>query len=252
MEATEPLLTKVIVDVTTNLTNGFSREIVKLTNGSSHTDPEGEPQLLVLSAASQASLSSMAENLKCWVSAANPKTFKLSDLAYTLGVRRSIYSWKYAFVASSPEEVVSQLSKLGLPKSKSPTISRLTFIFTGQGAQWYAMGRELFLASNTYRESITKSDSLLRSLGCPWSLAEELLRSKEYSKMGNSELAQPATTAIQIALVNLLASFGIKPERVCGHSSGEIAAAFATGALTHEAAVEVSVTLNILLRRSSV
>ena len=84
---------------------------------------------------------------------------------------------------------------------------------------------------------------LLRSdLGCRWSLIKELLKTKEESQIGFSEIAQPATTAIQIALVDLLDDFGIVPQRVCGHSSGEIAAAYAAGALTHKAAIEMYAT----------
>ena len=53
-------------------------------------------------------------------------------------------------------------------------------------------------------------------------------------------ISQPATTAIQIALVSLLASWKIKPSAVVGHSSGEIAAAYAAGALTLDQCMQIS------------
>ena len=53
-------------------------------------------------------------------------------------------------------------------------------------------------------------------------------------------ISQPATTAIQIALVSLLASWNIKPSAVVGHSSGEIGAAYAAGALTLNQCMQVS------------
>lgn len=68
----------------------------------------------------------------------------------------------------------------------------------------------------------------------------ELGRDAETSKVSTGQIAQPATTAIQIALVDLLSIFKIRPSTVLGHSSGEIAAAYAAGALTQESAMSVS------------
>ena len=66
-----------------------------------------------------------------------------------------------------------------------------------------------------------------------WCL-EELSRSKESSLLRNAYMAQPSCTAVQMALVNLLSSWNINPIGVVGHSSGEIAAAYASGAVTFE------------------
>lgn len=225
------------------LSNGTTHHLDEsdLLNGNAHsmTAQEDTPHLFVLSAASQASLSSMASSLKDWVSNHQSSSICLRDLAHTLGVRRSLYSWRSSFVATSLDEVVSELGQVGSRGTKESKKSNLTYIFTGQGAQWFAMGRELLLTSPRFRESVAKSDNLLKSLGCPWSLIDELLKTKGDSKIGNSEIAQPATTALQVALVGLLDGFGIVPQRVCGHSSGEIAAAYAAGALNHEAAIEM-------------
>lgn len=86
--------------------------------------------------------------------------------------------------------------------------------------------------------SIIKSENLLLDMGCDWLLSKEMFADENSSRLGDSELAQPATTGLQIALVDLLSSLGVVPSRVVGHSSGEIAAAYATGALTHESAME--------------
>jgi acyl transferase domain-containing protein len=61
---------------------------------------------------------------------------------------------------------------------------------------------------------------------------EELLKPAESSQLARAELAQPLTTAIQIAMVQRLQGIGIEPTDVVGHSSGEIAAAYASGALS--------------------
>lgn len=60
------------------------------------------------------------------------------------------------------------------------------------------------------------------------------------SIMDTASLSQPATTAVQIALVDLLSSWGISPCAVCGHSSGEIAAAYAAGILDLQACLAVA------------
>ena len=69
---------------------------------------------------------------------------------------------------------------------------------------------------------------------------DELSKDASTSRVGNASLSQPLTTAIQIALVDLLASWNIKPARVVGHSSGEIAAAYCAGVLTQESAMAVA------------
>lgn len=70
--------------------------------------------------------------------------------------------------------------------------------------------------------------------------ADELLKNEEESRVQEAELAQPLSTAIQIALVDVLGEFGIRPTSVVGHSSGEIAAAYASGAISAEVAIAVS------------
>lgn len=67
--------------------------------------------------------------------------------------------------------------------------------------------------------------------------ADELLKPVESSRVNVAELSQPLCTAIQIALFNKLQAAGVRPAAVVGHSSGEIAAAYATGAISFEAAI---------------
>jgi acyl transferase domain-containing protein len=69
---------------------------------------------------------------------------------------------------------------------------------------------------------------------------EELSKDKEQSLLHQVHISQPACTAIKLALVNLLESWGIRPYAVTGHSSGEIAAAFAAGALTLDTYLKIA------------
>lgn len=181
-----------------------------------------------------------------------------TNLAYTLSERRTMMPWRFAVVTStdSPEMIRSSLevalSSLSL-SSLSRTVTQrppVTYIFTGQGAQWYAMGRELLHTSTVFGYSIAKSAKFLSSLGAQWSLLEELERSSATTRVYDSEIGQPCATAIQIALVDTLAFLGVKPSTVVGHSSGEIAAAYACRAISHEDAIKISYTRGFLSKRA--
>jgi acyl transferase domain-containing protein len=210
-----------------------------VTNGISQAADYDGHRLYVLSAASEASLLGAATNLAKWLSSRESGASDLSDLSYTLATRRSLHAWRSVIVSPNTTDLIEQLSRIVPVKARLASRPQIAFIFTGQGAQWHAMGRETIASSQVFRDSITKSSILLKDWGNEWSLEEELLRDEDSSRLGESQLAQPATTAIQIALVDLFASFGIAPQRVCGHSSGEIGAAYAAGCLSHEAALKV-------------
>ena len=198
------------------------------------------PQLLVLTAKSERSLLKRASDLATWLSNSSSKDNDLCSLAYTLSARRTHMPWRCSVVANSFQDLRSSLTKRTFQVTKTSTDIRLAYLFTGQGAQWFAMGRELIVAQPEYRKSLVKSDQILQSLGATWGLVEELSLNKSTSRIDESEIAQPATTAIQIALVDLLSSVGIQPTAVLGHSSGEIAAGYAAGALSHFAALSIS------------
>lgn len=120
---------------------------------------------------------------------------------------------------------------------------QIGFVFTGQGAQWHAMGRELYGQHGyaVYTSALDRADRYLRRLGAHWSLVDELtLRDAKDSQVSEAHISQPACTVVQLCLVDLLRSWGIRPAAVTGHSSGEIAAAYAAGFITFEAAVAVA------------
>ncbi|KAK1147260.1 Type I Iterative Polyketide synthase (PKS) [Aspergillus melleus] len=154
----------------------------------------------------------------------------VAALAYTLSERRSVFDWRSFAVAESMEGLLASLQR-SLPKlpraAKSPSCA---FVFTGQGAQWYAMGREL-QEYDIFKQSIIAADKYLISLGCPWSALEELNRPEDQSCINEPQISQPLCTVLQIALVDLLYHWGLRPKAVVGHSSGEIAAAYAAGAI---------------------
>ena len=153
------------------------------------------------------------------------------SLAFTLGQRRSVFPWKLAVVATNHVTMLQSLAAPGNTRMKSGNPPKIGFVFTGQGSQWATMGRELMHTYPVYALAIREADEVLLSLGAPWSLVDELEKPKPHSNIDRCNISQPACTALQIALVELLRSWGINPARVIGHSSGEIAAAYAAGVL---------------------
>lgn len=163
----------------------------------------------------------------------------LNDLAHTMS-RRSKLAWRSHVLARSLVELETRLAS-PLPKPlRARTIVNVAFVFTGQGAQWYGMGREL-LCYPVFRESLAACRVYLQNeCCCPWDLLDELAKDKEHSRIDQAALAQPACTALQVAIVDLLRSWNIQPGRVVGHSSGEIAAAYCAGLLSRESAWRAS------------
>jgi acyl transferase domain-containing protein len=88
-------------------------------------------------------------------------------------------------------------------------------------------------------------------MGSSWSLLEELAKNKEESNVDHPWLAQPACTAIQVALADLLLSWGVRPTRVVGHSSGEIAAAAVAGKLDRTSALKAAYFRGVVSSRQT-
>ncbi|OTA08257.1 PKS protein [Trichoderma parareesei] len=115
------------------------------------------------------------------------------------------------------------------------------FVFTGQGAQYANMAKELVEHDAGFLASIRDLDEVLQSLPAEykpsWTLEQTILDKPSESKINDVTRSQPICTAVQIALVNTLRSWGVTPTSVIGHSSGEIAAAYSAGHLTASEAI---------------
>jgi acyl transferase domain-containing protein len=104
------------------------------------------------------------------------------------------------------------------------------------------MGKSLFLHSASFRCTITQLESNLKDIPDPpsWSLTEEILRPDDPARTSSAEISQPLCTALQVAVVDLLKKCGITFSAVVGHSSGEIAAAYAAGVLSARDAILIA------------
>ncbi|KAL9595035.1 MAG: hypothetical protein Q9219_006685 [cf. Caloplaca sp. 3 TL-2023] len=203
-----------------------------------------QPRLFIFSAADEHGINRAVAALREHLSSSSLSSTKypysyLQNLAYTLSEKRSKLPWRSSTTAHSVEELQENLvSRLSKPvrSSTNPTIS---FIFTGQGAQWAGMGQELDIFT-VFRRSLERSEMYLRGLSCSWSLLDELQKEGGSSDIDSPEKSQPICTAVQIALVDLLTDWGISPRAIVGHSSGEIAAVYCAHGLSHESAIKVA------------
>jgi acyl transferase domain-containing protein/surfactin synthase thioesterase subunit/NAD(P)-dependent dehydrogenase (short-subunit alcohol dehydrogenase family) len=171
----------------------------------------------------------------------------LKDICFSAGTRRSLHEHKLAVGARSKAELKEHLEAFLLEETrpgmtyarslpaKSPKIG---FIFSGQGPQWYAMGQQLLQSSPVFRDAILQIDALFSQVA-DWSLLDEMNKDEATSRVSETRIAQPAIMAIQIGLTELWKSWGVSPQGCVGHSIGEVAAAYAAGALTLAQAVEV-------------
>ena len=185
---------------------------------------------------------SQAERLAAFI-AKNPHV-NVVDLARTLGTRRSKLSGRgYALAGQKTlgEDLEADVLQNRIP-GKSYSAHPFAFVFTGQGAQWPEMGKELITEFSSFKGSIQELDSVLQKLHerPEWTLEQAILEPSATSQINHVTRSQPVCTAVQIALVELLSRWGVTPKAVIGHSSGEIAAAYASGRLTSTQAIIVA------------
>ncbi|KAF3223872.1 hypothetical protein TWF679_000305 [Orbilia oligospora] len=172
------------------------------------------------------------------------RSVTIQDFAHTLGSRRSFLE-KRAYLLTSPGSYHEDLNPANLRTIAVPVrqnVSPFAFVFNGQGAQWPQMCMELFDEFAVFRNAIAEMDSVLQKLphAPRWHLKDILCDSKATSRIQDPVYSQPACTAIQVGLVLLLQSWGVKPNVVIGHSSGEISAAFAAGFISLAEAIAIA------------
>lgn len=224
--------------------NGHSNEAVRSPQSAQETSHTILSPFL-FSAASEISL---RQSLTAYMASLEPSIQDVpsKDLAWTLRQRRSTLPYRAAFSAHCTEDLRSQLqasleasSTVGV---KALGTGRVLGIFTGQGAQYTRMGAELIEKSEFARTIIQELEGYLADTpekdGPAWSLEAEILTAN--TRVYEAEISQPVCTAIQILLVDLLRIGGICFDVVVGHSSGEIAAAYAAGFLTARDAIYIA------------
>ncbi|PSB25824.1 type I polyketide synthase [Stenomitos frigidus] len=217
-------------------------------------------QLLPLSARSPVALQALALSYRSFLLSETARRLPLSDICYTASVRRSHHPYRLPVVGHSHTEMVEHLDAFlqdansieepidSSRQSHSLNQPPIVFVFSGQGPQWWAMGRELLEREPVFQAALQQCDALFYDCAS-WSLLHELTADEASSRLQETAIAQPILFALQVALAALWQSWGVVPEAVVGHSMGEVAAAYVSGALNLPDAVQVIFHRSRLLQR---
>ncbi|TPX06876.1 uncharacterized protein E0L32_002372 [Thyridium curvatum] len=181
------------------------------------------------------------------------KTTSVGNLRHTLACRRSALPHKITFSASTIDELITsietRLAEQGKAEkssfgSRSSQKDAILGIFTGQGAQWPTMGTKLIESQPAALKLIEILDESLQTLPeadrPQWKILDELRKDKDASRIAEAALSQPLCTAVQLVLVDVVRAANIRFTAVVGHSSGEIAAAYAAGFISAKDAIRIA------------
>jgi acyl transferase domain-containing protein/acyl carrier protein len=194
--------------------------------------------LLALSARSEPELRSLASRYADHL-ASRPDD-ALADVCFTANTGRAMFRQRLAATAGTSSELSERLAAFAAAGSASGATEpgapppAVAFLFTGQGAIYAGMGRDLYDTQPVFRTALDRCDAALRS-SLDRSLIDLLYRAPDGDRMlERADYAQPALVAVEVALAELWRSWGIVPDRVLGHSIGELAAACVAGVFTLE------------------
>ncbi|MEH6473470.1 MAG: type I polyketide synthase [Halopseudomonas sp.] len=218
-----------------------------------HQRPEQQDSGLVplfISGADEDALKAAAADLAVQLEQ-NPEP-SLYDIAYSARYRREQHRCGAVLLASSADQARQKLVdfvELEQASANNSVVDIVSgqrlieaigpvFVYSGNGCQWETMGKRLLGSSEVFRTAVEAVDGYFQSLA-DFSLIDELQGNNGSERFVLTEIAQPALFAIQVGVTELLRGQGVMPTAVTGHSVGEVAAAWACGALSLEDAVKV-------------
>ncbi|MCP9994608.1 type I polyketide synthase [Streptomyces werraensis] len=199
----------------------------------------------VLSARSEQALREQARRLRDHV-AADP-SLTASDVGHALVTTRSRFEHRQVVIGADRDALLAALSALAAgdePDSAAAVsgvarpVGKTVFVFPGQGAQWVAMGRELWETSPVFATHLRACAEALDPW-VSWSLVDTVCGGPDSADLEDIAVVQPVLFAVMVSLARVWQSLGVTPDVVIGHSQGEIAAAHVAGALTLEDAAKI-------------
>ncbi|MFJ6186132.1 SDR family NAD(P)-dependent oxidoreductase [Streptomyces sp. NPDC092295] len=176
----------------------------------------------------------------------------LHDAVAGLGARDDTATGPYATPAhdAGTHRAVAALTPAGgagliAGPGRSTERPPLAFFFSGHGAQWIGMGRDL-LSERAFRAALDACDRAVAA-HTGWSVTGELLAGGSRSRLDRTDVVQPVLFSVQVALARTLAAWGMEPDTVFGQSIGEVAAAVVAGALPLDEGARLITTWSALI-----
>lgn len=220
-------------------------------NGTPTVPTVNRPALVPLSAHTPEALTALAQTYLDFVKAQADDIFSLTDFAYTLARRRTHHAYRLTLVVNNRADLCDQLhafidgeTRPGMASgsytaSGNQTNEPIAFVCSGMGPQWWAMGRQLLQDEPVFRQAVVACDEHFKLIA-GWSLIDELTATEEQSRIQRVDVSQPTNFALQVGLAALWQSWGIQPDAIVGHSTGEVATAYLSGILSLADAVKVT------------
>jgi len=204
------------------------------------TGRDNAPTAWVLSGRSERALANQAARLLAHLT--DDAGLGVGDVGWSLATTRSVFEHRAVLVGANREALMPALAGLasGEPRAdggRARSAGKTAFVFPGQGAQWLGMGSHLYGRFPAFARAF---DDVAEALGDHMRLPlRDVMWGSDAKLLDNTEFAQPALFAIELALAALLQHWGAIPDVVMGHSVGEVTAAHLAGVLSLADAAEV-------------
>lgn len=206
------------------------------------------PELVLLSARSEYSLSKRKKDLIDYIK--TKPGINIHDVAYTLSTGRNHMPHRSFLVASGIEEIISGADNF-TDGTTNELISKIAFMFPGQGAQYVSMGKNLYNSNNLFRQLLDECFEIVKSEtgeDLKSILFESTNIDESEERLASTEMTQPALFIIEYALARILMQFEIKPAYLIGHSIGEYTAACIAGVFDMTKALKIVIKRGQLMR----
>lgn len=219
---------------------------------------ERSHRLLVLSGRTSGALAQIAAGYDSWLE--QHDKVRLGDLCYTANTGRNHFGHRAGLVFSSAQQLREQLTALSRgSKAQALLVGDVTtgkrnpkvgFLFTGQGAQYTGMARELYQTEKTFQQYFDRCAAEFSRL-CPdaLSLAAIVFEEAHQDFLTQTNYIQPALYALQVSLAALWRDWGVVPDALIGHSAGEYAAACTAGVFEVEEGLRLIIERARLMQR---
>ncbi|KAL3457362.1 hypothetical protein BJX64DRAFT_295952 [Aspergillus heterothallicus] len=195
---------------------------------------ERSTHIVAITAKSKKSLQANIANLALYLEQ-HPDTY-LADLSYTTCARRMQHNFRVATTVSSIEALqkflrgASEKDALAGARPVPSDAPPICFTFTGQGAYYKGIARDLFVAIPSFHEEVLQLDHIVRRLGLPSVLS---VIDGSVDENPSAVVTQLGVVVVEIALARLwILLMGVQPSAVIGHSLGEYAALVIAGVLS--------------------